>query len=380
MGHRPGRFDAFERQRDCRRFGLANEDRKHAPFVLLFLQQHNGRVAWHLDTHAAELDRNHTVTLAGHPIRPRRATDSKSSLATSARPNVDEMVAKMLDPKISRVMWEAVERFHALCYTSPEVREEGTAAGLKGFWMNYFATRIAPVGAVGPGVVQSTFFYYAPSRVERAIPDAWAFSDPERIIDARYRGMHRSLVATYADLTTSPQMAEAAALAREAVEGCEPMGRLLYAGWASLDWPVEPHLALWHACTLLREHRSGSHLIAICAEGLSGCESVVSHAAVGGAPRDWIQGEAAWTATDETAAAASLCERGWLDVTGTITDEGRKGRNRIEAMTNQLDLPIWNRLGPAKGQRLYDLLADLVSVLPPDDQLDWREHYPTGTH
>lgn len=41
------------------------------------------------------------------------------------------MTDGQLDPTISRVMWEAVERFHALCYTSPEVREEGTAAGLR---------------------------------------------------------------------------------------------------------------------------------------------------------------------------------------------------------------------------------------------------------
>lgn len=245
--------------------------------------------------------------------------------------------------------------------------------------MNYFATRIAPVGAVGPEVVQSTFFYYGPSRVERAIPDAWSFADPERIIEARYQGMHRSLLATYGDLVASTEIAEAAALAGEAVQGCDPIGRLLYTGWASLDWPTQPHLALWHACTLLREYRSGNHLMAICAEGLSGCESVVSHVAAGGAPRDWIQDEAAWTADDEAAAVASLQRRGWLDANGTITDVGRSGRERIEAMTDQLDLPIWNLLGAEKGQRLFDLLAELTVVLPPDDQLDWQHHYPAGS-
>jgi hypothetical protein len=96
-------------------------------------------------------------------------------------------------PTISRTMWEAVERFHALAYVAPQVREEGAAVGLKGFWMNYFATRVAPVGPVGPEIVQSTFFYYGPQRVKRAIPDAWALASPADILAARYRGMDRSL-------------------------------------------------------------------------------------------------------------------------------------------------------------------------------------------
>ena len=147
------------------------------------------------------------------------------------------------DASVSRPMWEAVERFHALTYMAPEVREEGAAAGLKGFWMNYFATRIAPVGAVTASAVESTFFYYAPGRVHRAIPDAWTLATPQAIIDARYRGMDRSLRTMYPDVA-STAFVEAADLVRQAAAGCEPIGRLLYAGWASLDWPTEPNLAL----------------------------------------------------------------------------------------------------------------------------------------
>ena len=79
-------------------------------------------------------------------------------------------MVQLPEQTVSRAMWEAVERFHGLTYTAPEVREQGTAAGLKGFWMNYFATRIAPVGPVGADIVASTFFYYGPARVNRAIP------------------------------------------------------------------------------------------------------------------------------------------------------------------------------------------------------------------
>jgi len=188
--------------------------------------------------------------------------------------------------------------------------------------------------------------------------------------------MHEALVRIYDDHIASDEMIEAAALVRTATSLCDPIGRLLFAGWASLDWPVEPHLALWHGCTLLREYRSGNHLIAIAAEGLSGCESIVSHVAVGGAPRVWIADEAGWTANDEAVAIASLRARGWIDSAGVITDEGRAGRARIEAMTDELEAPMWARFGKSDGQRLFDLLSELTAELPPDDQLDWRHHYP----
>ncbi len=280
-----------------------------------------------------------------------------------------------IDPAISRVMWEAVERFHGLCYLAPEVREEGTTAGLKGFWMNYFATRIAPVGEVGPDIVASTFFYYNRPRIERAIPDAWRFSSRGAVLDARYRGMDRALRRVYGDRIASDEMANAAELVAAAVAGCEPIGRTIHAGWASLPWPAEPHLQLWHGCTVLREYRSGNHLIALCAEGLDGCESVVSHVAAGGAPRDWIRDEAGWTEADEEAALARLAMRGWVDHAGAITDAGRAGRQRIEDLTDRLDLPVWEQLGLERGQRLFDLLSDFAADLPPDDQLDWESIY-----
>jgi hypothetical protein len=275
-------------------------------------------------------------------------------------------------------MWEAVERFHAWTYLAPEVREEGTAAGLKGFWMNYFATRIAPVGPVGPEVVQSTFFYYGPSRVRRAIPDAWGFASPAAIVDARYRGMDRGLRRIYGAVDT-PAFIEAADLAQQACGGCSPIGRLLHAGWASLPWPYEPHLKLWHACTLLREYRSGNHLTAVIAEGLDGIESIISHVAVGGAPREWIQDEAGWTEADERAGIDRLQARGWLDGEGQATEACHAGRARIEATTDRLDFPIWQQLGQDRGQRLFDLLSELAASLPPDDQLDWHQLYGEWT-
>ncbi len=272
-------------------------------------------------------------------------------------------------------MWEAVERFHGLTYTAPEVRSEATAAGLKGFWMAYFSGRIAPLGPVSAQLVASTFFYYGPARVDRAIPDAWSYSSPDKIIEARYRGMDQALRRVYGEQVDSPIMAEAAELTAEATALCSPIGRAIHAGWASLPRPTEPHLALWHDCTVLREYRSGNHLMAICNEGLDGVESVVSHVAVDQAPRAWITDEAGWLPEDEAAAVERLQSRGWLDDAGAATDECRAGRQRIEDMTDRLDYEVWGPFGEANGRRLFALLAELAASLPADDQLDWREIY-----
>lgn len=272
-------------------------------------------------------------------------------------------------------MWELAERVHACFYLAPEPRETAAEAGLKGFWMTYFASRAAPMGAVGAEAVTSTFFYFAPRRVQRAVPDCWALCPPERALAARYHGVDRVMQRLYGDRIIDPGFERAAALLREALEGASSLARPLYAGWAALDWPELPHLALWHACTLLREHRSGAHAIALAHAGLDGCEAVYSHVAADQAPHEWIEGEAGWTAEEAAAARARLQRRGWLDDGGRMTAAGRAGRAEIEATTDRLDDGPWAHLGDARRAELTELLEALVAVLPPDDQLDWREVY-----
>ena len=45
--------------------------------------------------------------------------------------------------------------------------------------------------------------------------------------------------------------------------------------------PEQPHLAFWHATTLLREHRGDGHLAALLELGLDPLEALVTHTATG---------------------------------------------------------------------------------------------------
>jgi len=276
-------------------------------------------------------------------------------------------------------MWELTERFHACFYLEAEPRETAAAAGLKGFWMTYFASRAAPMGAIGADAAEAVFFYFAPSRVRRALPDAWSLTDPAAVLDARYRGVDAVLRRRYGDRLDDPGITEAAALVRAAVDGGRPLGKPLFAGWAGLPWPDEPHLQLWHGCTVLREHRSGAHVIALADAELDGCEAVVSHVAVDAAPADWIGGEAGWTPDEAAAARERLAVRGWVEASGRATAAGRAGRAAIEERTDRLDRAPWDHLGAARTERLVELLTPVVDLLPPDDQLDWQHHYGPNT-
>ena len=277
-----------------------------------------------------------------------------------------------------RAMWEAAERYHQVSYWAPEVRQTAEDAGLKGFRMTYFATRVAPLGPVPAKVVESLFFYYSPVRVNRAIPDAWDLATPEAVLEARYEGVDQALRRELGEMVDSDDVKEAAAIVRAAALVCDPMGRTLFAGWSSLEWPDEPHLALWHGCTLLREFRSGCHLLALGAAGLDGCTSVVSQVLVGEAPRDWIRSEAGWTPEEEAAATAQLFDMGWISPDGAVSELGREGRLAIEATTDRLDGRHWDGVGEREADRLLEILAPINARLPRDDQLDWREIYETN--
>ena len=93
----------------------------------------------------------------------------------------------------ARRMWQALETLHMTVYFAPEPRDAYRRAGLRGGWMGYFASRSAAMGPVPAEVVMATFYNFHPRMVRRAIPDAWGFAPPERVLAARYEGADAAL-------------------------------------------------------------------------------------------------------------------------------------------------------------------------------------------
>ncbi|MHB1486978.1 MAG: SCO6745 family protein [Acidimicrobiales bacterium] len=257
---------------------------------------------------------------------------------------------------LARKMWRTLEPFHAMVYFVPEADRAYEAVGLEAGRMGYVASRSAPMGAVSATVVGATFFNFNPALIERVIPRAWELADPGAILWARLRAADSALRRLLGPAVDSSDMARAADLARAATEACRPDGRPLYAGHASLEWPDEPHLVLWHAISLLREFRGDGHISALVTEGVTGIQALVMHAAVGDIPRGVLQTSRAWPDADWAAAEKALATRGWLGGQGEVTEAGLAHRGRVEDLTDQLSLAPWTHVGDEAGQQLRQLV------------------------
>jgi hypothetical protein len=252
-------------------------------------------------------------------------------------------------------MWLALEPIHAAIYFAPEAKEIYAGIGLKGYWMGYFATRSAAFGAASPEVVMATFYNFSERMVRRAIPDAWSFSNPEAVLAARHRVAEITTRRIFQGVAEE-QLGEAAHLAEAAARAARPEGRALFAAHASLPWPDETHMRLWHATTLLREHRGDGHIATLIANGIDGLEAHVLSGAAGNV--DVVTQKQHRGITDEEwdAAINRLRSRGLLDGSGGFTDEGRALKQAIEDRTDELALPPYAAIGEAACARLLELL------------------------
>ncbi|MFE5596921.1 hypothetical protein [Streptomyces sp. NPDC056549] len=256
-------------------------------------------------------------------------------------------------------MWHLLEPLHAVLYYAPEAFDEAAALGYATDerWPSYFAWRAAPLGPAGPVRVASAFYSFSPAMVARHVPAAWEVAAPADVLAARLRAVDRAYRSVLGeDVVTGPELAEAAALARRAAGAAAPEGRPLAAAQAELPWPEAPHLVLWQAATVLREHRGDGHLAALLAAGLDPAESLVSFAAIGAAPEPVFESRG-WSAAEWAAARARLTARGLLDPEGAATDAGRALRAEVERHTDELAAAPWDALGPEDTARLADLLG-----------------------
>ncbi|MGP4052492.1 SCO6745 family protein [Streptomyces sp. 2A115] len=280
--------------------------------------------------------------------------------------NVDEAVrAGGVELGRVRQLWHLLEPLHAVVYYAPEVFEEMATLGfdVEERWPSYFPLRAAPLGAVGSGRVASAFYSFSPRMVSEHMGPAWGIARPEAVVEARERGIDRAYRAIFGDRVDSPELAEAAGLARRAAESVNTAGRPLAAANTELPWPEAPHQQMWHAATILREHRGDGHLAALLVAGLDPVESLVSFAAIGAASVERFASRG-WNGEEWTAASERLIGRGLLHEAGTATDAGRALRREVEHHTDELAAAPWQALGPAGTGRLADLLGEFwVAVL-----------------
>jgi hypothetical protein len=271
-----------------------------------------------------------------------------------------------------RRAWRVTEPIHALIYFVPEAPERYAKLGVDPR-AGYFASRGAVFGATGPGPVSASFYVFNPDLVRRYLPAVWATVAPAAMLAARMDAADAALRRGLGDAVHSPEMAEAAGLARRAAESAAawPQGRPLYAATAELPWPDEPHLQLFHAQTLLREFRGDGHVATLLTAGVSGLEAMILQVAAGPADPRFLRVTRGWRREQWAAAADGLRSRGLIDgAEPALTGSGRELLGGIEDATDRLTEPAYRVLGPDGTARLAELTRPMSRTLVKAGMLD----------
>jgi hypothetical protein len=266
----------------------------------------------------------------------------------------------------ARRLWRALEPLHAVTYFAPEPKAACEELGARGFWRGYFAQRAAPLGAVPAEVVTALFYNFAPGLVRRAIPEVWSLATPEEFCALRVRAVDAVLRRSLgAEVLGSPELAEAAELARAAALAVPTAGRALAAANAALPWPEPPHLVLWHAQTLLREQRGDGHVAALVAAGLDPVETLVVFAAAQDLEPDYLRERRGWTPEEWTAGTERVVARGLATSAGAtvLTEAGRALHQDVEDRTDALADVAWTALGDEPAERLIALAGPWVRAV-----------------
>jgi hypothetical protein len=263
---------------------------------------------------------------------------------------------------LARRFWEAIEPIHAVVYFAPGPIAAARRIGLRGFWMGYFASRVAPLGPVPAPAVAAMAYGFAPAMVARAIPDAWRFADPAVVLDTRITAAADAL-REHLDGPSLAALAELADLLWVAVQGCRFDARPLAAAWSQVPRPADPVAAAWLAATILREHRGDGHVLAGVAAGLRGLDATLTFVATGAISRDIIQPTRGWGDEDWDRSLRRLQARGVLDRTGRLTKSGGALRREVEDLTDRLAAAPVERVGQTGVERAIDLATPLSRAL-----------------
>lgn len=253
----------------------------------------------------------------------------------------------------ARSIWRLIEPIHAVTYFAPSSLDRIAELGTKGFWMGYFATRSAPLGATNPAVVEAIVYNFSPRLVYRALPDAWSYTAPEAAIDARAKGSALALRRAVPDIDET--VVRVVPLLEAAARAARCGGRPLAAANRHLALRDDPVERLWQACTTLREHRGDGHVAALVAAGIEGIHTHLLAIAAGHVPAA-VKDARRWS-DDEWQAARDA-------IAGGRADELAVAYERVEQITDELALqPYRDGLTDADLELLTTLLEQIARPL-----------------
>ena len=264
---------------------------------------------------------------------------------------------------MARRMFELVEPIGVIPYSADEPNEEMFKLGFSNYWDTYFAGRAAPLGLVPAEVVDALFYSFAPGEVARHIPKVWGTTTPEAAIAARQTGCVKALRRILGEHVDTPAFARAADLLLEAAVSAPIEGRPMYAALRTIPIPDEVVARMFHAASLLREHRGDGHIAALMIEGVGRLEAHVLLALAMDMPAEKFGRIHHLPAPQLAAVIDGMRDRGLIGDDGWLSDEGRAVNQRVEALTDDLAAKPYERLEPAELEELMTALEPLATLL-----------------
>lgn len=266
---------------------------------------------------------------------------------------------------LARRMYDLFEPIHLVTYFTDDPDEELAGLGLRNnYWDGYFASRAGALGLNCPAeVVHAVFYNFAPGEVDRHIPFVWSRTTPAAAFAARQRGAVRAIRRLLGADAESHDLRLAADLTLRAATGAPTEGRPLYAALRALTVPEEPVARLYHAATLLREHRGDGHIAALVTHGIGGLESHVLAALALGLPAEKYGRIHHLPAAQIGRVVDGLRARGIVDAAGGFTVVGRDLKERIERLTDTLAEAPWQALTTAEVEQVQSLLTPVSATI-----------------
>jgi hypothetical protein len=265
---------------------------------------------------------------------------------------------RTMTSSMARRMYELVEPIGAIPYAAEDPNEAMFALGFTDFWDTYFAGRAAPLGLATAEVVDALFYSFAPGEVARHIPKVWSTTTPEAAIAARQTGCVAALRRILGDHVDAPGFERTAELLIKAATSAPSEGRPMYAALRALPMPAEDVARLFHAASLLREHRGDGHVAALMIEGIGRLEAHVLYALGTGTPAERFGRIHHLPAAQVAAVIEGMRGRGLIGQDGWLSEDGQSVRDRVEARTDDLAAAPYEALE-------RDELAELMAALEP---------------
>ena len=264
---------------------------------------------------------------------------------------------------IARRMFELVEPIGVIPYSADDPSEAMFALGFTNYWDTYFAGRVAPLGPVPAEVVDALFYSFAPGEVARHIPKVWRTTTPQAAIAARRLGCSNALRRILVDHIDTPAFARGTELLNKAAISAPVEGRPMYAALRALPLPDDLVTRLFHAASLLREHRGDGHIVALMAEGIGGLEAHVLLALDMNMPAEKFGRIHHLPAAQLGAVIDAMRSRHLIGDDGWLSEAGHSVKQRIEVLTDELASKPYDGLTPAELDELMAALEPLADLL-----------------